>query len=107
MKACLECGTEIARARKRCIPCGEAFQIRKDRARLYGLTHSQVTALYAEHNRGCAACGDKAVRLNIDHDHLSGKVRGLLCTGCNLALGHVKENTERLQALISYLNRVH
>jgi hypothetical protein len=105
MKACLECGVIIAKARKRCIPCAEAFIIRKDRARLYGITHVEVEDLYRAHGGKCAACGDGNVRLNIDHDHITGRVRGLLCTGCNLAIGQVKENTKRLQLLIEYLER--
>lgn len=57
----------------------------------------------------CAICG-KHVRLNnkrelaIDYDRETGEIRGLLCTSCNLGLGHLK--TEKvLQATIDYLRR--
>jgi hypothetical protein len=42
---------------------------------------------------------------HIDHDHLTGKVRGLLCHHCNAALGHVKDDPAILAALIKYLAR--
>lgn len=56
----------------------------------------------------CAICG-KHSRLNnkrelaIDHDHETGEIRGLLCTSCNLGLGHLK-TVQNLQSAITYLN---
>lgn len=43
--------------------------------------------------------------LNCDHDHVTGKARGVLCSGCNLILGKAGDSVERLQGLIDYLNR--
>ena len=42
---------------------------------------------------------------NIDHDHNTGKVRGLLCTACNMALGGFGDSIELLSRAIEYLNR--
>lgn len=41
----------------------------------------------------------------VDHNHLTGEVRGLLCTKCNVALGLVADNKNHLLALIDYLSR--
>lgn len=43
--------------------------------------------------------------LNVDHDHATGKVRALLCTNCNAALGNVNDNIEILEKCISYLKQ--
>lgn len=43
--------------------------------------------------------------LNVDHDHATGKVRALLCTNCNAALGNVNDNIEILEKCIAYLKQ--
>lgn len=55
----------------------------------------------------CAACGarpDKGV-LCLDHDHVSGNLRGMLCQRCNLVLGKVQDSPVLLRSLLSYLMR--
>jgi hypothetical protein len=42
--------------------------------------------------------------LSVDHDHKTGKIRGLLCYNCNLALGHTMDNVEILKNLTKYLD---
>lgn len=74
-----------------CIPCNK----RRNR---YKLTYEEYLALKQE----CAVCGTEG-KLHVDHDHTTGKVRGLLCHGCNLALGLVKDSPERLRKLADYI----
>lgn len=52
----------------------------------------------------CEVCGDSK-RTHLDHSHITNKVRGVLCHGCNIAIGMVKENTETLAKLINYLEK--
>jgi hypothetical protein len=56
----------------------------------------------------CEACGgapDPKRELHFDHCHTSGNFRGWICRECNLALGNVRDNIQRLRQLIAYLER--
>lgn len=52
----------------------------------------------------CEVCKKKCVT-RYDHDHATGKFRGWLCNGCNVALGNVYDNPETLRKLADYLER--
>lgn len=72
----------------------------KGRYAKYGITKQAYDEM--EHQQGykCAACRENRP-LVIDHDHRTGRVRGLLCRQCNVALGLLKENVDTLYALIA------
>jgi hypothetical protein len=55
----------------------------------------------------CAICGakPKGKRLAMDHDHKTGKIRGLLCMQCNTALGKFRDDTKLLKKAIRYLEK--
>lgn len=70
----------------------------------FGVTPEQVQQMIASQNNRCAICGlSFIVTPNIDHDHKSGQVRGLLCSNCNHGLGQFKDDVSRLEAAIAYL----
>lgn len=73
--------------------------------RRHGLVPEEYAKLLNEQGGVCAICRrtQHGKRLAIDHDHLSGRVRGLLCQHCNLALGQFQDDPLRLQAAIEYL----
>ena len=76
----------------------------------YGITIDQYNKKLFEQGNCCAICGtDKPggghENLYVDHDHNTGKVRGLLCRNCNLMLGHAFDKIEILESGISYINR--
>lgn len=71
--------------------------------RLYGLDAERFQELLAEQNGACAICGEVPGRLEVDHDHGTGVVRGLLCGNCNKALGLMRDDTERLLSAVRYL----
>lgn len=78
--------------------------------REYGLTAEAHKALLESHNNKCAICrADKdwggRKYLSVDHDHKTGKVRGVLCNSCNVALGLLKDDPQRLRAAADYLDR--
>lgn len=73
----------------------------------YGITPEQYAEMEDSQDGRCAACGgeqdNKRARvLCVDHCHNSGRVRGLLCTTCNVALGMLKEQPDRILRLARY-----
>jgi len=83
---------------------------RKQQLALYGLTLEDYNLRLSKQNGVCAICGkEEAISskgvLSVDHDHKSGKVRGLLCDTCNRGLGHFFDNTEYLTNAILYLQQ--
>lgn len=70
--------------------------------RNHGITKDHYDQMLHEQNHCCAIC-HRLVSLDIDHDHQTGEVRGLLCRRCNMVLGSVNDDPELLQAMITYL----
>lgn len=73
------------------------------RERKYNVTPEEQRILLAEQGNLCAICGDSNPT-HLDHDHLSGRVRGFLCAPCNKGLGHFKDNADNLKKASEYLN---
>lgn len=78
--------------------------------RTYDITLSDWISIYVRQNGKCAICGLRAIdskskgdKLCVDHDHTTGKVRGLLCSTCNSGLGMFKDSTKNLKNAIKYL----
>lgn len=71
-------------------------------SRRYGLTLDSLNAMRQEQRNLCAICEQPMVRMKVDHDHETGKVRGLLCHRCNLLLAGV-ENPVFLKRALTYL----
>lgn len=67
--------------------------------------HEIRMALTEDQKSSCAICGKYTTTLNIDHDHVTGYVRGLLCYACNMGLGAFKDNTVILDGAIKYLTQ--
>lgn len=72
--------------------------------KMYGLSVEEFTLLLKNQEGGCAICGRKTRRaLSVDHDHATGRVRGLLCNLCNTGLGQFKDDPVKLHKAIQYL----
>lgn len=68
----------------------------------YGITADEFDALSKTQGGRCAICNREA-KLVIDHNHDSGKVRGLLCNQCNVGIAQFKENPQFMVEEIDYL----
>ncbi len=73
--------------------------------RVYGITQEEYDHLLAEAKlNGCAICGSLG-RPHLDHNHDTGEIRQFLCSNCNLALGLLKEDPERMERMIAYVRK--
>ena len=77
--------------------------------RAYGLTLADYDVMLEAQGNRCVICGktpeEEGERLSVDHDHETGRVRGLLCDDCNRAIGMLGESTQRLRSAANYLER--
>ena len=71
----------------------------------YGITLKDYYKLKRNQSNKCAICGQRKKKLVIDHCHITGKVRGLLCVKCNTYLGYIQEDISALKAAVKYLQK--
>lgn len=74
--------------------------------RTFGITIEDYDSMLAKQNGGCYICyktKDSNKRLAVDHDAITGKIRGILCENCNRAIGQLAHDINRLQRAITYL----
>jgi Recombination endonuclease VII len=76
----------------------------------YGMTEQDYYERLEAQGGACSICGRSPeeagqVRLVVDHDHATGRVRGLLCQPCNQGLGRFGDSIERLVSAVRYLDR--
>lgn len=71
--------------------------------RAYGLTLEEYEAMRSRAMGCCQICGAEHHRLELDHCHATGTLRGFLCPSCNKILGLARDNAERLRRAASYL----
>lgn len=88
------------------------LQTRRRNTRLkkqFNLNNNQYQLMLEQQDHCCFICNEKegveGRVLSVDHDHATGKIRGLLCTNCNTALGKFKDNIDYLKKAIKYLQR--
>lgn len=79
--------------------------------RKFNVDHYTAENLFLRSKETCDSCGvswlesGQKFRFHVDHDHNDGRVRGILCHGCNTALGLLKESKDNIYALLDYLER--
>jgi len=92
-----------ALARKRYTTDGRWEKQLKDR---FGLSSKQYWDMHADQEGLCAICGKPqcvGTKLDVDHDHKTGKVRALLCRHCNAGIGLLKDSIRLVERALGYL----
>jgi hypothetical protein len=92
--------------------CRRLEQFLKIRTAKYGITPAVFRKMLADQKGQCAICaeplgefGHSENLMHIDHDHVTGAVRSLLCRRCNHGLGFFRENPELLERAANYVRR--
>lgn len=92
-----------------CKSCRIAPRRKIDLYRRYGISLRQYEKLLEKQSGVCAICGRHQAEfknsLDVDHNHETGKVRGLLCPSCNRGLGNFKDNRGILIKAVQYLEK--
>ena len=91
-----------------CWKCARRSRSDQNLRLTFGISRDDFDAMYSEQNGCCAICqtpepSGRYDTFNVDHDHDTGKVRGLLCRKCNMSLGGFGDNISTLQKAIDYL----
>ena len=108
---CKDCRTKTEKTRYQNLTSDQKLNNKnKELNRLYGISLEIYNEMIIFQKSKCLGCGKHQLELEkalcVDHNHITGKVRGLLCAGCNIAIGTVKENPETLRQLAEYLESV-
>lgn len=100
---CKQCYHKELNARKNNSPEGKAYWRAHNLKKDFNLTVEEYDAMHEAQGGVCAICGrpQQGKRLAVDHDHTTGKVRGLLCTACNRVMGYL-DNTHWIASATKY-----
>lgn len=77
-----------------------------NRKQRYGISDNEVTLLWDMQDGKCGICDyifKKDGDFHIDHDHKTGRIRGLLCKDCNLGLGYFRDNIDLLHKAMKWI----
>ena len=93
-----------------CAACQASYGREYRMAKSYGLTIQQVEEIFEAQNGACKLClreltlgGKESTSAKVDHDHVTGVVRGLLCDLCNRGLGYFKDRPEVMERAARYV----
>jgi hypothetical protein len=110
-----ECKTCSKKRRKEHYTENREELLSNRRFRSYGLSKDEYNEMLDNQGNTCAICKrkewtratitDNIMALSVDHCHVTGNVRGLLCRACNLALGQFEDNIKTLNKAIKYLEQ--
>lgn len=105
-KYCLECNKIRTDKHRKKYPLDWAkYQKKANLKRYYGITPAEYDTYYSRQNGVCAICKQPPGKrkLAVDHDHVTKRIRGLLCARCNTGLGQFIDSVNLLQKAVEYL----
>lgn len=109
---CAKCITRKVKTGQYCLQCAPTGPRRKGKRRtfrainlwsMYHLTEQDWQRMFDEQGGACASCNIPDIQLVVDHDHITGQVRALLCRSCNSICGWLEKSKSEIQDCIAYL----
>lgn len=89
------------------------LRVKENNLRKYGITLVEFNSMLSEQGGACAICRNpedvdkkrngRPDALSVDHDHATGRIRGLLCSGCNRMLGIMNDDPNLIRSAAAYL----
>ena len=116
MLSCVACDTDFVPAdprQKSCSPkCAQKVKPKHHKrwslTKLYGITEAEWDAMFDAQGGCCKICNTHQSNLkktlHVDHDHKTGRIRGLLCQKCNHGIGLFSDDPENLRRAAEYLH---
>jgi hypothetical protein len=103
---CIPCDREKARKKRIENPDYQrAFDLRGK----FGISIAEYDSMLAAQGERCGICqrhqSELSRRLAVDHNHSTGRVRGLLCNACNTSLGKLREDPEIINKMLEYISK--
>ena len=78
------------------------------RFKKYGISGEEYRLTLSEQGGRCPICKRELTKNpSVDHDHITGKIRGLICNNCNLSIGNAGDSPQRLRDMAAYLEKHH
>jgi hypothetical protein len=119
---CLNCGVDITHMRHHAKFCTTSCSMKHWHREhpghrrwymtktMYGIDREGFDTLFSAQGNRCAICRTEQpegqiAQWNIDHDHVTGAVRGILCSPCNIGIGQLRDDPNLLRKAIAYLER--
>src|SRR6185312_848366 len=93
------------RSRRKWLAKNPTWSRSRELIREYGITLDFYEEMLRSQQGLCAICKVEMTKPCVDHNHTTGKVRALLCSGCNTSLGHFRESREILLNAVAYLDK--
>lgn len=104
--SCKKCWKAKIQHKRDTIP---GFQKNVDLKHNFGITLDDYNEMLKKQDYKCEVClrheSEFKRKLSVDHNHTTGKIRGLLCSLCNTALGKLKEDKEVINRLLNYIDK--
>lgn len=94
---------DFHRGQSICKDCSKIRESKRDQYLRYGIDRREFENIRSSQNNQCASCEDELVRPHLDHCHDTGKIRGILCHHCNVALGFLRDDPRRVRSLLRYI----